>query len=226
MNRYRSRILVASVLLCSASLVYATGSPPSSTPTPVKVKSHAHSNSSSSSGSTSNAVGNGGNGGTASSNQSQSATGGTASNQGNTQSTQIDGRTLYEAQVGTLVQGTVVPVDCGFGGNAGGANTNGLGFLGASWTTDKCYTLKTGTAFAAIGEYDIACELWVDVAKKALARRGVSVDCNAIARRLRAERAVAAVQPSAVAAALQGNYVTVPQMEEAITKAFKKTVSK
>src|SRR5690606_4186011 len=96
--------------------------------------------------------------------------GSTASADG-TMHNQIDASTTYARQVPALLMGTVIPVDCGFGGQAGAAGTRGAGFLGASWTTETCYALKVANAWAAIGQYDMACELWVGITAKILRKR-------------------------------------------------------
>lgn len=90
-------------------------------------------------------------------------------------------------QVPTLLQGDLLVNDCGAGINAGGADTGGAGFLGAVWTTGRCYALKSGSNFAAIGDYETACDLWVDVNRKAFKRIGRKPDCRAIAERLYAQ---------------------------------------
>lgn len=94
--------------------------------------------------------------------------------------TTINDNDYQEAfQVG---RGIVIPVDCGMGFDAGGANRNGAAFLGMAWTTDKCYTLKAGNAFAAMGEYQLACEMYADVTRKAMKRRKIKeLDCSKVA---------------------------------------------
>jgi hypothetical protein len=142
-------------------------------------------------------------------------------------------QTLVERSVGALVMGTVIPVDCGFGGQAGGADRNGSGFLGLTWTTDKCYTLKAATAWAAMGEYELACEMLVDVTKKALKRRHRIPDCTVIGLSLRMAhdtrepvvintQSLLPLTPTAPPA----NYVTPEQMREYVDRAFRKTVGK
>lgn len=144
----------------------------------------------------------------------------------------IDASSTYAAQVPALIMGTVIPVDCGFGGQAGGANTHGAGFLGASWTTDRCYTLKVANAWAAMGEYEYACEMLMDVSRKALKRRGiVGVDCAVIGARLRGWHAmpvpvVRAEVSNASPPAGSSNYVTQDQLQQALDRAFKKSVGK
>ena len=148
-----------------------------------------------------------------------------------TQTTFIN--TEYAAQVPALIMGTVIPVDCGFGGQAGGANTHGAGFLGASWTTDRCYTLKVANAWAAMGEYEYACEMLMDVSRRALKRRGiVAVDCAVIGARLRGWHAMPApvVTRSEISNAApptgSSNYVTQEQLQQAVDRAFKKSIGK
>jgi hypothetical protein len=148
----------------------------------------------------------------------------------------IDASTVYERQVGTLIMGTVIPVDCGFGGQAGGADRNGSGFLGASWTTDRCYTLKVANAWAAMGEYEYACEMLMDVSRRALKRRGiVGVDCAIVGARLRAWHAMPAptvtttpvvTRSDAASTAPAGSYVTQEQLQQAVDRAFKRSQSK
>jgi hypothetical protein len=144
----------------------------------------------------------------------------------------IDASTVYERQVGTLIMGTVIPIDCGFGGQAGGANTNGSGFLGASWTTETCYALKVANGFAAVGEYEYACELWIGITAKFLRkRRGITnVDCAVVGARLRAghEHPVPAL-PTSVSAPPHSagpDYVTREELQTMVDRAFKKAVSK
>lgn len=148
-----------------------------------------------------------------------------------TQLTSVDASSVYERSVGTLIMGTVIPVDCGFGGQAGGADRNGSGFLGASWTTDRCYTLKVANAWAAMGEYEYACEMLMDVGRRAMKRRGiVNVDCAVIGARLRAWHAMPAPTVAVTKSeAVQGsppagssNYVT----QEQLDRAFKQSMSK
>jgi hypothetical protein len=156
--------------------------------------SAAHSNSTSGA----NAVGTGGNAtssatggravgiGAAAAGDSSASVGDTSSEANGSNTSNIDASTTYERQVGTLIMGTVIPVDCGFGGQAGGANTSGSGFLGASWTTDRCYTLKVANAWAAMGEYELACEMLSDVSRNAMKRRSkLSVDCMVVGAALR-----------------------------------------
>lgn len=152
-----------------------------------------------------------------------------------TQTTLVDASSVYERQVGTLIMGTVIPVDCGFGGQAGGANTNGSGFLGASWTTDRCYTLKVANSWAAMGEYEYACEMLMDVSRRALKRRGiVAVDCAVIGARLRAWHAIQAPVVTATSSdstdpvppAGSSNYVTQEQLREALDRQYKKAMGK
>lgn len=145
----------------------------------------------------------------------------------------IDASTVYERQVGTLIMGTVIPVDCGFGGQAGGANTNGSGFLGASWTTETCYALKVANGFAAVGEYEYACELWIGITSKFLKkRRGITnVDCALIGARLRAAHATPApvvhvVSDNAFLPAGSSDYVTRAELQTAMDRAFKRAVGK
>lgn len=139
----------------------------------------------------------------------------------------IDASTNYQRQVPALIMGTVIPVDCGFGGQAGGANTNAAGFLGASWTTDRCYTLKVANAWAAMGEYEYACEMLMDVSRRAAKRRNIAdVDCNVVGIRLRADHTVTPVAPAAPRIVQDPNYVTQDQLKEALDRAFKKAVAK
>jgi hypothetical protein len=150
-----------------------------------------------------------------------------------TQTTLVDASSVYERSVGTLIMGTVIPVDCGFGGQAGGANTNASGFLGASWTTDRCYTLKVANAWATMGEYEYACEMLMDVSRRALKRRGiVGVDCAVIGARLRGWHAMPTPVvtrtdvSNASPPAGSSNYVTQDQLRDAVDRAFKKSVGK
>jgi hypothetical protein len=100
----------------------------------------------------------------------------------------VDASQYYEDQrdIPMMVMGIVAPNDCGAGGQAGGAGTNGAGFLGFAWTTKNCYALKTGAAFAAAGDYELACELWVAANRKMLAKTGVGrINCAERARAMR-----------------------------------------
>lgn len=136
-------------------------------------------------------------GGNATSAGGAGGAGGEASSvsEGSTATSQSDGSsnnvynstTTYQRNVPTMIMGTVIPVDCGFGGQAGGASTTGSGFLGMSWTTETCYTLKVANAFAAVGQYDMACELWVAIVHKKLKKlRGIEdVDCKALMSTIR-----------------------------------------
>lgn len=154
-------------------------------------------------------------------------------------------QSAYAAQVPALIMGTVIPVDCGFGGQAGGANTHAAGFLGATWTTDRCYTLKVATSWAAMGQYEYACEMLMDVSRNATKRRKMQkVDCADVGRQLRlahtapgpvvtneprAEQPLQPVQAPAsppVPATPAPQYVTPEQMREYVDRAFRKTVGK
>lgn len=91
---------------------------------------------------------------TASSDQSQTQS---ANNEGNTQSTTVE--TNHVRQAPSLAQGVVMPVGCGVGGNAGGSNTNGAGFLGIAFTPAECYAFMLAASYASLGMIDSACEV-------------------------------------------------------------------
>jgi hypothetical protein len=59
----------------------------------------------------------------------------------------------------SLAQGGLFIGDCGAGGNAGGSNTHGAGFLGLTWTPKDCKLLLAAQAFHAIGMSDEACRM-------------------------------------------------------------------
>jgi len=142
----------------------------------------------------------------------------------------IDASTSYQRQVPVLIMGTVIPVDCGFGGQAGGANTHAAGFLGATWTTDRCYTLKVATAWAAMGQYEYACEMLMDVSRKALKRRGIiGVDCVIVGKQLREQHtppAPVVIHSDVAAEAPKSSYVTPEEMRNYVDKAFKTSMQK
>jgi hypothetical protein len=136
----------------------------------------------------------------------------------------IDASSYYTdvRQVPDLAMGTVVAVDCGFAGQAGAAGTGGAGFLGAGWTTKTCYALKVANAWAAVGEYEMACELWTGITQQMLEkRRGItSVDCAVIAKRMAATHPV--VQPREEQQVDTAQFVTRTELD----RAFRKSVSK
>lgn len=68
-----------------------------------------------------------------------------------------------ERSAPSLAQGGLFVGDCGAGGNAGGSNSNGAGFLGISWTPKDCKLLLAAQAFHAIGMSDEACRMIVGI---------------------------------------------------------------
>lgn len=94
----------------------------------------------------------------------------------------------------TLVEGQRVPAQflpmilesgCRTGVNAGGADRTGSGALGFSVMTDRCWSMTSVVNFLAMGEYETACDLLVDVNRDQFHRIGHKPDCQAIAQRLR-----------------------------------------
>lgn len=223
--------LVLSVLLASQAFAGKVEVPPEVTPVPnvavagaaavagssssseAAAVSDSSSDSSSSSGSESAASSHQG--------QGQEQGQGQGQDQGQKQGQSVS--TVDNSNYFNLGRGVLIPVDCGAGFDAGGANRNGAGFFGMTWTTDKCYTFKTGSAFAAMGEYEIACELYSDVARKALKRRGIKVNCSDVARNVRIQRessdkGVILVPPT--------DSVSRKEFQETIERVFKTTQSK
>ncbi len=107
--------------------------------------------------------------------QSQySASGAEASNQNNVGNSQSL-TTNYERQAPSVAQGGLYIGECGAGGNAGGSNTNGAGFLGITWTPKDCKLLLAARAYQSLGMVDSACEMLnaISVVKKRWAELGI-----------------------------------------------------
>lgn len=252
-SRYRSHVgLIAALSLLSCT-AYATNHPEPPAPAPAPtVSTHSESDASAlaaaaavsgahatGTGGTSSATAGGGKGvgvgvGAAAAGDSSAVSGPSTATSGDSTSeangTQaLTNVTNYERQVGTLIMGTTIPVDCGFGGQAGEANTSSSGFLGASWTTDRCYTLKVANSWAAMGQYEYACEMLMDVSRNALKRRGiVSVDCAVVGAALRLQHtppAPVVIDPVPLPPACN-DCVTQSQLREYVDKAFRSSVGK
>lgn len=152
--------------------------------------------------------------------QHQSATGGDAASSANNGGVTTTISSANPRLTPPVFLPAILVADCGAGVNAGGSDEGGAGALGVTWTTDKCYAFKSGSNWAAIGEYEAACVVWKDVNRRAFARQKYSPDCHAIAVRLETEsRAVAAppvpVQP-------QPEYATKADLERAFRLAVGK----
>lgn len=91
----------------------------------------------------------------------------------------------YEGAMAPMIMGTLLPVSCGAGVQAGAQDDGDAGFFGITWTTKRCYSLKVATAWAAMGEYEMACDMFVDITREALKRRGRHINCTEVGFRLR-----------------------------------------
>lgn len=82
----------------------------------------------------------------------------------------INFNTKVERSAPSLGQGGLMVSDCGAGGNAGGSNRTGAGFLGFVWTPEDCKLLMAAQAFQALGMVDTACDMLngISVVKKRL----------------------------------------------------------
>jgi len=78
----------------------------------------------------------------------------------------------------------ILPSGCGAGINGAGADRGAAGALGMTWTTRTCYQFMSATAFAGIGDYETACELWTDLNRDAFKRIGKTPNCSEVAKRL------------------------------------------
>lgn len=122
-------------------------------------------------------------------NSRSDATGGDASTSvvtGDTsQSFSSDDDTLVRAQeVPAQFLPMILESGCRTGVNAGGADKGGSGAAGFSWMTERCYAVTTAVSFLALGAYEEACELLVDVNRSVYKRLKRKPDCKAIADRL------------------------------------------
>lgn len=180
------------------------------------------------------AVGAGGTGGRASASQTQVAQGGSATqsqettsqayNEGNDTSVALSSHYQEVRQVPPVFLPAILTSDCGAGWNAGGSKDTGAGALGFTYTTQRCYALRSALNFFAIGEYETGCELLVYVNRKAFKWLGKRPDCRAIARQLEREATSAAdhAQPIAATPPASPRYVT----QEELERAFKAAVEK
>jgi hypothetical protein len=230
LQRRLAHLLLALLIVTVLCIANAwAGAPPAAPPE----NSHhvSESNSVALAGSTSSSVATGGN---------ANATG--AASEASSQNANVyNSTTTVERSVGTLIMGTVIPVDCGFGGQAGGADRNGSGFLGLSWTTKRCYALKAATAWASMGEYELACEMLVFVTREAWHKISrPKPNCHAIGANLRtvhAQSQPAPAAPTSPTVVIVGEslvpempkspaYATEQYVQEAVDRAFRKSVSK
>lgn len=103
---------------------------------------------------------------------------------GNTFSSDDD--TYLPRQVPPVFLPMILTSGCGAGINAGGSGDGGAGAAGLTWTTKRCYALRSALNFFAIGEYETGCELLIDVNREAF-KRVKKPNCADIARRLNQE---------------------------------------
>lgn len=73
---------------------------------------------------------------------------------------------------------------CRTGFNAGAGGEKGSAATGWSWMTERCWNVTSAINFIAMGEYESACDLLVDVNRKAWARIGKSPNCAHVAARI------------------------------------------
>lgn len=159
------------------------------------------------------AGGQGGAGGTANSTSGASADG----------QQSMTNNTVYARQTPPVILPTILVSDCGSGFNAGGSKAGGAGAFGVTWTSGKCYDFKSGSNWAAIGEYEAACVVWSDVNRKAFKRQKYVPDCKAIAVRLEAESHVKVADPVPAPAPVDlSPYAT----KEELARAFKQSQAK
>lgn len=157
-----NKIALIALLVCAPALATKPEPPkptPSSTSSSVSAsEAHATSKSSSAAQSHSTSKATGGNasatGGKSTSSQSQNAN---ASNAGNSQTLNQSYEQVRQAPA--VAQGSIIPPACGAGGNAGGSNSNGAGFLGFSWVTADCHRYIAAQNYLALGMPEFACAI-------------------------------------------------------------------
>jgi hypothetical protein len=143
---------------------------------------------------------------------SQTANGGNASNLGNAQSVNVSHSGVRNAP--SVAQGALITSGCGFGGNAGGSNVNGAGFLGISFTTNECYLYMLAQSFSAIGMPDTACDVLLSTRSARHAFKGKALpDCTMIRNR-----------PSVVA--VDQGLATKEYVNEVTDRVLKRSLSK
>ena len=84
---------------------------------------------------------------------SASSAAATASNAGNQQTV------VTERSAPALGQGSFAIQGCGVAGNAGHSGVGGASFLGFGFTPKQCYDFQLAQAYAAMGAYEVACEV-------------------------------------------------------------------
>ena len=66
---------------------------------------------------------------------------------------------VTERSAPALGQGSFAIQGCGVAGNAGHSGTGGASFLGFGFTPKQCYDFQLAQAYAAMGAYEVACEV-------------------------------------------------------------------
>lgn len=103
---------------------------------------------------------------------------------GNTTVTNVGGdSTLVERNVAPIYMGPLTPTNCGGSVGIGGGDRNGNGLISWTWTGEECKIRMLGDRFQALGQVDIACELYSSTkAFKNAAKRNpklARIDCKA-----------------------------------------------
>lgn len=201
MKTLKPLALVAAVLVyalfCSTANATGHHSTPPPDPKPVSTatsgsvsgakagaKSHSTSHATSSSSAKGGNANASGGDSVATSGDSRAVTGDSAASSDNAVNVSSDDDVNIPRQVPPVLLPMIMTSGCGAGVNAGGAGTGGAGAAGLTWTTAKCYQLRTAINFFAIGDYETGCELLVDLNREAFARIKKKPDCSRIALRL------------------------------------------
>lgn len=90
----------------------------------------------------------------------------------------------YEEVVPAQLLPMILESGCRTGVNAGGGGRSGSGAAGVSWMTDRCWAMQSVINFIAMGEYETACWLLVDINRDQFKRLKRTPNCIAIAARL------------------------------------------
>ncbi len=205
-------------LLLIPSLALATGkptTPPAETTQPVAVAGAAAGAVASSESSSHSSAGSWSEGG--------NATGGESTSDASSNSGGNSLSTSYTAprQAPSVGQGSLYIPSCGVAGNAGGSRDSGSAFLGFAFTPKDCKLLLVAASYQALGMVDAACE---------------AINATSVARQLWKGSPppcavkvppVVATPPAPVAPPVDlSGYATKADVSEAVTKAFRSTVSK
>lgn len=126
-----------------------------------------------------------------------------------------------ERSAPSLAQGGLFIGDCGAGGNAGGSNTHGAGFLGLVWTPGDCKLLLAAQAFHAIGMSDEACRMVTGISAVQKRYRELHMDAPDCAlKKAVTVAAIAPIKPDL------SNYVTRDELKARDLRLLEKTTGK